>query len=263
VSAATSGATPSRTWPARGGRSHPSGCSRRWPRAARKHGEGLAIAQEVVGEANALAYRPLLAEALVVRGDLEDASGDYEAARASLHDGLWLADACRDDDLLARAMSSLMTVVGSRQAKFEEALRWRPHADAVVMRAGEGTTIHAMLLGAVGTTLFRQGRTGEALPVLAQRLAIVERNFAPDDRVVLDAVRDLGNAQLFYGQPHEAQALYRRALTIAEETYGPQHPEIARLALNLGGAHLSANEFDEAKGPLERALAISGAALGP
>ncbi len=229
----------------------------------RKHAEGLAIVKNVVTEAKTLAYRPLLAEALVVRGDLEDASGDYEAARASLQEGLWLADVCGDDVLLAKAMSALMVVLGERQAKFEEALRWRPHADAVVMRAGEGTTVHAMLLGAVGTTLARSGRTSEALQTLALALALTERLFAPGDRVVLDAVRDLGNAHFFHGQAHEAQALYRRALTIAEETYGPHHPEIARLALNLGAAHLSVNEVDAAQGHLERALAISEAALGP
>ena len=229
----------------------------------RKHADGLAIVEEVIPEAKALAYRPLLAETMVVRGELEDAGGDYEAARASLQEGLWLADACRDDALLARAMSALMVVLGERQAKFDEALRWRPHADAVVMRAGEGTTVHATLLGAVGTTLARSGRTSEALPVLTQALALTERLFAPDDRVVLDAVRDLGNAHLFHGQAREAQALYRRALTIAEETYGPHHPEIARLALNLGGAHLSVHESDPAQVHLERALAISEAALGP
>ena len=231
--------------------------------STRKHADGLAIAREVVAEAQALAYRPLLAEALAARGFLEDGSGDYEAARATWTEALWLADACRDDVLLAKVMGELVSLLGNRQAKFEEALRWRPHADAVVLRVGEATASHAGLLMAFGTALYRQGRTNEALPLLEQALAISVQVHGPEERKLLAPLSGLGNVRFLAGDAEAAKQLYRRALAIGERVYGPQHPEVASIVGNLGTAHASLGEFTEAKALFERALAIDEAALGP
>jgi tetratricopeptide (TPR) repeat protein/predicted Ser/Thr protein kinase len=231
--------------------------------STRRLAEAQAIAAEVELAAHTLGYRPLLAEALAARGHIDTLSGRYEDAAPTLTRALWLADACRDDVLLASVMAELVVVLGDHLARYDEALRWRAHADAVVLRLGPETRSNAILLRAFATVLDCQGRSQEAIPLLEQALAIQERLVGPQDLRLLPYLRGLGNAHFTRGDVRGAQALYRRELALAEQTYGPQHPDVARVAGNLGTTHASLGDLDAALPLFERALAIDEATLGP
>ena len=231
--------------------------------ATAKPAEAATLAAEVVQAAEALGFRPLLAEALAVRGSVALARGEYEPGCRSLEDALWLADTVRDDVLLADTMAELVHILGVRLVRFEEALRWRRHADAVVARLGEASTGHTALLRAFGVTLATQGRPAAAREQLQRALALDEGSAEPHDgRVIKDLVA-LGTAEFHAGDPAAARRYHERALALGERIYGPNHPEIARIATNLATAVTALGDLEAAAPLFERALALIDATHGP
>ena len=224
--------------------------------------EAAEIVGEVVAGAEALGFRPLLAEALAVRGRLEYARATYEPARATLTEALWLADSVRDDVLVAETMASLVSLVGDRLARFDEALAWRRHADAVIARLGEASPGHAHLLWAFGVTLYSRGRPAEALGPLRRALEIDEALGEAEERRVMRDLLALGTAEFVGGRHAEARQYDERALALGERIYGPRHPEVARIVGSLATVLFSMGELDAAEPLQERALAITEAALG-
>ncbi len=226
----------------------------------------LAAADEVVGEVmpvvEALAYRPLLAEALVVRGELEDMHGAYEPSRVTYTEALWLADTCRDDELVARAMAGVILAL-DRQARYDEALTWWRHAHAVIARLGEGSPGHTRLLRAFAAVLLRLGRERDAVQVMAEALRLDQARPDADQRAVVLDLKGLGTAQSVSGNHAEARKLLERALALVEELEGRDHPNVAAVANNLATALSGMGEAKAAQALYERAVTITEAALGP
>lgn len=229
----------------------------------RRHAKGLVLSEEVVERSRELEYSPLEAEALMIHGNLLDIAGDYEAAEAALHRGVWRADVVRDDPLLARTMSSLIYVISEGRGDYVRAQSWRPHADAVIERLGGGTRGEARLLSTFGQLAMRQDEDEAALSLSARALEIVEELYGPDDREITGALMALSNAYIGGGKFPEAQALLERALAINEEQLGPEHPALSSILNNLGSVHGMAGDVDGTLPFFERALTIEEAVLGP
>jgi len=228
-----------------------------------KLAEATTLTAEVLAAAQALDYRPLLAEALHTRAGVEVGRGEYEPATRTLEQALWLADIVRDDALLADTMASLVHVLGVRLVRFDDALRWRRHADAVVARLGEAHASHAALLRAFGITAGTQSRPAEARELLQHALAIDEALTGPHEGKVIKDLVALGTAEFQAGEPAVARGYHERALVLGEQLYGPNHPEIARILANLATAVAGLGELDVAAPLFERALKIIDATFGP
>jgi tetratricopeptide (TPR) repeat protein len=111
--------------------------------------------------------------------------------------------------------------------------------------------------------LDRQGKYGEAEPLLRKALAVSEEVLGPKHPHTAQAYNELARNLESPGHAKEAEPLHRKALAIREEILGPKHPATAEsynnLALNLqaqGGAK-------EAELLLRRALAVFEEVLGP
>ena len=229
----------------------------------RRHAKGLSLSQEVVERSRELEYSPLEAEALMIHGNLLDIAGEYEAAEAALHRGVWRADVVRDDPLLARTMSSLIYVISEGRGDYVRAQSWRPHADAVIERLGDGTRGEARLLSTFGQLAMRQDEDEAALRLSERSLEIVEELYGPDDRELTGSLMALSNAYIGGGKFSEAQALLERALKINEEQLGPEHPALSSILNNLGSVHGMAGDVDGTLPFFERALKIEEAVMGP
>ncbi|MCA9634993.1 MAG: serine/threonine protein kinase [Myxococcales bacterium] len=229
----------------------------------RRHADGLALTSQVVARADELAYRPLEAEALVLHGRLLNVAGQYDEAIDALSRGLWRADVIRDDVLLAQAMGSLIFVTSEGKGDYEGALRWRPHADAVIERLGPGTRSEAYLLSSFGQVKMRQGLPDEGIALGRRALAISEEVNGADDRRIVGPLNSLGNALLEKGELDEAQAIYERELKIEEASLGDAHPDLAGVVNNLGTVHAMKGELDAALPLFQRALKLEESALGP
>ncbi|KAH8094059.1 hypothetical protein JL720_4048 [Aureococcus anophagefferens] len=102
-----------------------------------------------------------------------------------------------------------------------------------------------------------------AVRVLEKILEIKEREFGPDHREVVFALKHLGGTYGSLGDYAKQRDLLERALAIQERTlaiqereYGRDHVEVAGTLMGLGNAYGSLGDYAKKRDLLERALAI-------
>lgn len=226
------------------------------------HVEGLALAREVSASAAELGYAPLAVEADRRLGTLEEKTGDYAAAEASLSRAYFGALAIGHDRELAEAGASLVVVVGLRQARHGDGLTWGRHADAAIERIGRGGVEEARLLNNLAAVRSATGERDQALGMQHRALEIYEATLEPDHPTLASSLNNLGILLNDAGEHASAREMLERARTIWERALGPDNPEVAASYNNLGMTFESEGRLDEAGSHYERALAIKEAALG-
>jgi tetratricopeptide (TPR) repeat protein len=229
---------------------------------AGKYTEGLAIASAAAREAKALAYRPLEAEALYQQGDLQERTGDAEAAQATLLSAAVAAEAGRHDALAADSFI-LLDWTNRQAAHYAEAHGWEQMAFAAIERLGGNDELLGRLLNSVGLTLYEEGKYPESLAAFERALALSERSTTDVASTRVGALlNNLGNVQRALGNDELAEAYHRRDLALTEKALGPMHPDVATALNNLGNVLSDRGENAQAQAQHERALAIQEAALG-
>ncbi|HVV52587.1 MAG TPA: tetratricopeptide repeat protein, partial [Polyangia bacterium] len=250
----------------------------------------------LVADARRVGYAPVLAEALVLLGEIEDVDGDNAGSYQALKEATWQAEASRADELKAEAAVYLVNTA-ARLARFDEANDWERTADAILRRIGGHERLRAWLELHTGISLTEQGRSLEALPHLERSTALkaqagasrgqLARNLN-DRAVALDnlgryeeALRDVeraiddlgeelgkdhpmvgtlvsneGETLDHLGRHATARAAYTRALAIEARAYGPESTNIAFPLTGLGQSFLADHRPDEARAALERAAGI-------
>ncbi len=111
--------------------------------------------------------------------------------------------------------------------------------------------------------LYQVGKYAEAIPLVQQQLAILEKALGPNNPRVATAAGNL--AALYYrtGRYSDAEPLFKRALAIMEETKGADHPDLALAVRNLAQLYFEQGRYAEAEPLYKRSLAIYEKALGP
>ena len=227
------------------------------------YGRGLALARDAVTRAHASGYAPVIAEALHLRGSLEDRAGDARGAERTLEEALVAAGRARDDGRAAAIWADLVYVVGGPLGRPADALRLRPGAEAALARAGGGPRAEAALWLALAMTHYTHGDLASARQAQERAIALLERAHGRDHADLAAALGTLGNILLALAAHDEARAAHERALAIAEAALGPEHPNVAATLTNLGLVLHAQRRLDEARAAHERALAIHERALGP
>jgi tetratricopeptide (TPR) repeat protein len=220
------------------------------------------IAARTSDEAAALGYRPLEAEALFVRGDLEDDDGDYAAAEHTLVRSVAAAIAGRHTAQEARSLSLIVNEVGLRETRFAEAHDWALLARAAVDRVGD-PVVRGELPRNLGRMLFREGKYPEARAAILECLAIWEKEFGPEDYAVAGPLTDLANTYSAEGEYAQAVAQYERSLAILQKLFGPTSSRLAPNLGNIGEAWMRLGEWGRAREAIDRTLALWEGALGP
>ena len=234
---------------------------------AGRYGAGLQAARTATAEARALAYPPVLAEALVIEGELLFQSGSAREAEAATAEAIAVAAAGKHAVAAAAAWVQLIALVGVEQAQHERALVLRMAAEAAIAWAGDEPRLSARLLAVIGRVLHSQARFAEAIATTHAALAIYER--LPDDAeahtrdlAIADALAALGTAHNSKGEFESADAYFRRALTIRRQTLGVDHPAAASSLHDLGNNDYACARYDAAAQHLGEALAIRRRVLG-
>ena len=102
-----------------------------------------------------------------------------------------------------------------------------------------------------------EGRYHEAIPFAEKAVALVEREFGPDDPNTATLLNNLAELYRVQGKYAEAEPLYQRALAILENALGPDHPDVATALNNLAALYHAQGQYAEAEPLLMRALATS------
>ena len=221
----------------------------------------LALAKPLVGQAQALAYPPLHAEALAVLGRLHAQVGEHAAAVAALEEASAMAASAHADDVAADALIELIWAT-TEAGQGGRALAMAPGATAAVARTHD-PRLEATLVSQLGTAELTAGDAAAAIALLERALALTERAWDPRHVRVAQVLNRLGNAEDGRGRPAEARAYYARALAIAEAQLGPEHPSVAVTRANLCYLDSLAGKLDLAAACQVQVIATLEAALGP
>jgi tetratricopeptide (TPR) repeat protein len=233
-------------------------------RKAGVYAEALEVAEAVVEQAEPLAYAPVLAEALLARGQALDHMARYAEEERDMERAYLLAVEHGHRAVEAKAVTGLLWVVGNRLARYEAALQWGKTALALAKLPEGEAEVEASALFGIACVLGDQGRLEAALSHFERALAIREQALGSDHPKVAAVLDYIGLVQLGLGRPEEsALASSQRALAIREQALGPHHPETASSLTDLGGVLLAHGHTAEALTYLQRALAINEAALVP
>ncbi|HWB78580.1 MAG TPA: tetratricopeptide repeat protein, partial [Nannocystaceae bacterium] len=226
--------------------------------AARDEGE------QARADAIAVEWPPVLAEAELQLGSALEASGAYAESESVLADAYMTARACDSSLVAMDAAIALGVVIGSRQARAEEGLRWVRLAEVEYQRLGSPPSLSATrLYNSESAIYFATGDLDAALAQSEKALALREQLLAADDPEIAQSLANLGAIRFRRGDLEEARSLLRRALTQCRDSLGPDHFDCVNFAANLGGIAQTLGDYDEAETALRDAMRIREHVLGP
>ncbi|MGE0398803.1 MAG: serine/threonine-protein kinase [Kofleriaceae bacterium] len=217
--------------------------------------DARAKATALVQRATAVAYPPLVAEALHRRGQMERLDGDAAAAVATFDAALVPAADAHDDRLFVELLSEKIYTVGEQLQRPAEALALRAVAEAALHRAGSDRVTTGNLMANLGRVLLANNKFAAAQELLERALSLKEQVSGRDSFDVARAATSLGNA--FYSQEKYSQALamHERAARIWRQTFGPDHPDVLMVENNIANIHFERASYAEALVRYEHVLA--------
>ena len=112
-------------------------------------------------------------------------------------------------------------------------------------------------------SLYRAGKSAEAIPLTRQMLAMLEKMLGPDHPNVAASLNNLASLYEDQGRYADSEPLFKRSLAIREKALGPDHPDVARTLSNLGSLYTNQGRYAGAEPLFKRSLAIREKALGP
>jgi tetratricopeptide (TPR) repeat protein len=230
---------------------------------AGKYEEGLAVVRTATATARELAYRPVLAEALVELGNREWRTGDLEGAEASLDEALRVAEEARHDRAKASALYQLTWLLGYKQARYAEALRLARLGQAALARYGGDADLQSSLLGALGVAYDESGDPREAIQYHEQALEIARSHHGENSPAMATALENLAISQKHNGDLESATKTQERVLKIREDVLGPDHPAVAYSYTNLASAAMTKGEWKRGLELQQKALDILARTVGP
>ncbi len=231
--------------------------------AAGRGKRGLPLASAVVDRAQPLGYAPLLAEALLVKGEMLTLTGDYSGAESTLADAWWRALASSHDEVANEAAIDLLDVVGNRRAEASQGLVWGRHAEALLERRGDDAlALSGTYLNNLASVYSSNGQYKEALETADQAL-LGERTRLGKDHPKIAALLTLrGSILRHLGRYDESITSLRGAIEILRTSLGDDHPKVADALNNLGLALSDRRDLLGAERALEESLTIRERALG-
>ncbi len=228
-------------------------------RAAGRAEEELAAATNAMGEAERIAFPPLVARARYLLAGAQEDAGDLPTAEASFHRAALAAEGASLWPLAARAVIREASPpvdpadFARAEDRFESAAVW-------VDRAGADDALGGALLLARSREQLEKGSYDEARTFATRALALFERAHADES---LDAINLLGGAADMQGHYDEARVYYTRARDAFSALLGPEHPKVAAELNNLGLLEGDDGHPEEGIKYLRRALEIREKGNGP
>jgi len=233
-------------------------------RSAGNYKEGLELAQRAVAEARALGRQPLLASALALEGRLLNGLGSYEEGEAASTEAYIGASKAQAWDLAASTAISLVLNVGTRQARFEEAMLWSKFADTALSLTPdpEGVT-RGRSLESLGALYYKMGEYAKAKSLYSQSYELRKKILGPEHPTTASSQMLIANVFFAMGELSAARELYRELVTLREATLGPNHPSLSALLGSLAVVTADLGDYAEADRLHERERALAERARGP
>ena len=148
---------------------------------------------------------------------------------------------------------------GNYAAAFTEAQK----TEAAAKRGGTNNINYILALNDLARAHQALGHYGDAAGMFKQVLDTLQKNIAPTDPRVAQALANLATVYVLQARPGEAEKLYKQALDIQTKALGPSNATVATLISNLGDVYKSQARYDEAEAQYKRALDMAEKVSGP
>jgi len=224
--------------------------------------EVLKAIQSAEAEARAIAYQPLLAEILLLEGQVYGRSNEVKAGEKTLIEAYWAGDASRHDEIRATAATELVFVVGYQEVKFDEAEVWSGTAEAVLQRVGGHELLRAWQLNNIGAVRGLRGRPEQSMEAQQRAIALKEKALGRDHPDVGISEGNIAVELAGLSRNQEALAHVDRAVALIENGLGASHPVLATQLNNRGEILNALGRQREARQSFERARVIWERELG-
>lgn len=238
--------------------------------AAGKYRDALAEGQATAEAARSLSHPDLLAEALLLTGEMHRWLGNHGPAADDLVETMWASEASRQDRVAAQAANQLVLLLGVDQRLFARAHYWVRLGQAKLDRAlGDVRELQADLLDGEGVMLRVEGRYAESLDRHRRALVLRQEELTEHGEnhraeLKIAATSDhLAATVGSLGRHGEAREHLERALEIRRRALGPDHPVLAGTHNNLGIELKHLGLLEEALAHQKRAEEIFEEDLGP
>jgi tetratricopeptide (TPR) repeat protein/tRNA A-37 threonylcarbamoyl transferase component Bud32 len=220
--------------------------------------------EAVLADIDQLGWQPLSVEGHVELGSLKNKAGDVDDAVAILQQAALDGVACGHDLATLDAVTSLTTIVGDGQAKYEEGLMWGELGKRLITRLElHGTLAEADLLDNLADVQVAAGRMDDALAGDRRALAIREEVLGPDHMLVAASLDNIATLLGDKGEYDEALHIYERTLELRKHALGPEHFDVSLTINGIGGIYMALGEDDEALRHFEQASRLIERAMGP
>jgi len=216
----------------------------------------------IAAEARAVAYRPLEAKALYLKGYAQNMLGHSHDAETSLFDAILAAQAGGDRVAIGLAASQLARAVGLEQGRREEGRRWIRLAQSSVEGIKGSAAVQVKLLNNLGAVLRRDGLYAEEEATYRQALALAEREVGADSALTATVLSNLGVSLNQQGKDAESVEASLRGLAIRRRVLAPDHPDLGRSYNTLGNAYSNLGRKDEALAMYHKAREAFAASYG-
>jgi tetratricopeptide (TPR) repeat protein len=228
-----------------------------------KYAEALRVMEPIVADARALAYAPLLADALLLQGEVEQRSDDGRGSERSLRAALVAAADGHHERAEYEAAWRLAFTVGYLLHRYDEGRFWGELALAVLHRlGGDNDKDIGDVTNALESIAFEEGNMNDALTLSERALEAMERGRGSPPRVAM-LLHNRAVLLANLGRNDEALAAALRGKEICERTLGPRHPDTAMMIKMTGLALRELKRYDEALPFLQSALGINEEFFGP
>src|SRR6185369_15144856 len=222
--------------------------------SAGKYPEALALAEKATREADALKDRPLAAEARLLLAGTNGRQGRADLMQSILLEAVDLAQASRQDEVLARAMT-LLILASSVRGDAGQAHLWGRLSGSALERAGPSAGQTAadrfFYLGMVANL---EQQPAVALEHFQTFLNLAARTGARMSTHA--ALHNMGIADTQAGRLAEAAAHFRQALETLERNFGRDHPDVGAALYHLGKIERSRGNLAGALGHYRDSLAL-------
>ncbi len=203
-----------------------------------------------------------LGEAEYALGELERETRRLAKSNEAHLRAIQNAEAAGDDEVSARALIALVSLVGWRLERPQEGLAFAQLARGKIDRLGGDRKLEAALAEATGDA---QWQAGERVAALDSYRGALKEFSALEGPEGIDVVRlrsSIGWVLMEQGHTAEARVELTTAKELREKLLGPDHPSLVASWNELGEIAMSSGETGEAVKCFERALALARAAHG-
>jgi tetratricopeptide (TPR) repeat protein len=227
-----------------------------------KYTAGLAALEPAIAGAHRLGLGALEAEALELSGRLRHRASDYKGAEQAYKEALWAAEASHVDALkLAAALG--LAVVAVDNHGYDAAHDWLRYAEAAGSHAAASGAPRVDLLTTSAMVWFRESHYPESERAAREAIRVAEHDLPPDDLMLANACRALGDTLKYEGHWKEALAQFERARAIDEKVLGAEHPEVGVILRKEADAWSMQHDGQHALALSQQALAIFQRSLPP